>query len=137
MENPQRRHVRREGLEPAAASGIEAERAQWAKQRGGASGTARSDRRARLCTFPGSKQAGGASEIARSDALRRDYASFPDKAPNVSPNREAIQEKKQSGSEASPDGLCAHSPVPRVHSTISHHTTKGAALAAAPFAFPV
>ena len=33
---------------------------------------------------------------------------FGGEAPNVTPNREAIKEKRQSGSEATPDGLKLH-----------------------------
>ena len=75
------------GLEPSAPCGTEAERAQWAKKRGGASGTARS-------TACGATMQAPRVETARRNVWKRKGAlarlfRFPDEAPNV-PHREAI-----------------------------------------------
>ena len=53
------RHCTWLGFQPCALSGIGACRRQWRKQAGGASGIAGSDRRSRLCEFPGGRERDG------------------------------------------------------------------------------
>ena len=89
------------GLEPSAPCGTEAERAQWAKKRGGASGTARSTACGATMQAPRIDEA--KRNVGNGKERLRDYSVSRTEIPQRSPIAKRSK-KMQSGSEAIPDG---------------------------------